>query len=166
VKQIQLRNGKFTQVDDIDYETLSKHSWLCMKSKYTNYAGRWEKRASGKRRYISMHREILGLTDPKVFADHRDGNGLNNVRSNLRRCNKAQNCANTRKVAKCWSKFKGVSMHVASGKWRSIIRVDGKQISLGYFYSEEAAARAYDEVAIRYRGEFACVNFPKGVANV
>jgi hypothetical protein len=164
MKKIKLRNGEFTTVDDIDYESLSQHSWLCMNSKYTKYAGRWEN-VEGKRRYILMHREILGIADQRVFADHRDGNGLNNVRSNLRRCNKAQNCANTRKVAKCWSKFKGVSLHSPSGLWRSIIRINGRQISLGYFHTEEAAARVYDAVALRHRGEFAAINFPEGVAN-
>jgi hypothetical protein len=45
------------------------------------------------------------------------------------------------------SRFKGVTWHASSQKWLVRIRIGGKQNGLGYFNSEEAAARKYDEAA-------------------
>ena len=42
-------------------------------------------------RTVMMHRLILGLTDPEIEADHRDNDGLNNQRYNLRRCTHLEN---------------------------------------------------------------------------
>lgn len=46
------------------------------------------------------------------------------------------------------------------GRYRAQIYLDYKQIWLGEFSSKEAAARAYDEAAIKFHGEFARLNFP------
>jgi hypothetical protein len=43
------------------------------------------------------------------------------------------------------SKFKGVSWHEASGKYRARIHSNGKVKHLGLFDSEAEAAKAYDE---------------------
>lgn len=42
-------------------------------------------------RTVMMHRFILGLTDPLIEADHRDNDGLNNRRMNLRECSHVDN---------------------------------------------------------------------------
>lgn len=54
--------------------------------------------------------------------------------------------------------FKGV--YAAKGKWRSVIRLDGKQQSLGYFLTPEDAARAYDSAAYEAFGDRCYLNFP------
>ena len=60
------------------------------------------------------------------------------------------------------SRFKGVCRHNRANPWRAQIKISNKRIHLGYFPTEEAAARAYDEAALTYFGEFAWLNFPKG----
>mmetsp|Transcript_35973 Transcript_35973/g.80906 ORF Transcript_35973/g.80906 Transcript_35973/m.80906 type:complete len:476 (-) Transcript_35973:210-1637(-) len=62
------------------------------------------------------------------------------------------------------SRFKGVSWHVKSRKWKAAITVNGKHQSLGYFASEEDAARKFDEHARGVQGRK--INFPEGAAGV
>jgi hypothetical protein len=57
------------------------------------------------------------------------------------------------------SKYKGVSWYKAKKCWRAMIQVEGRCKFLGYFESEEEAARVYDKAARRYHGEFAYQNF-------
>ena len=105
-----------------------------------------------------MHRLILGEppSDQKVIVDHRDGNGLNNQRSNLRWVTKQENNCNRAGFGS--SGFLGVSK--SRGKWVAKIRRDGIRYHLGTFVSEIEAAKAYDAKAIQLHGEFANLNFP------
>ena len=106
-----------------------------------------------------MHREILGLTDPKIQGDHIDGNGLNNQRYNLRTATHTQNQRNRKNFIKGTSKYKGVSLNKKNKKWIVRIRNGGKQIYLGHFLDEIEAAKKYDEMAKIYHKEFAYINF-------
>lgn len=60
------------------------------------------------------------------------------------------------------SGFKGVYLHRGKGPncWYAQIRAHGRKIHVGAFLTPEEAARAYDEAAIKYHGEFARLNFP------
>jgi AP2 domain len=94
-------------------------------------------------------------------TDHRNRNGLDNQRKNLRPATKAENARNLpamRKVAT--SRYKGVSLHTLNGRWRARIKTDTGRVSLGVYATEEEAARAYDAAARVYHGEFAYLNFP------
>lgn len=117
-----------------------------------------------------MHREILGLTDPKKeFVDHIDHNGLNNQRCNLRKCTKQQNNRNRNKVVtqRNTSQYKGVSIHIQYNStkeptvsWRAKIKSTNKKgTHIGLFKTEIEAATAYDNAAKIYHGEFAGLNF-------
>ena len=106
---------------------------------------------------MTLHRLLLGSA---VLVDHRDGNGLNNQRSNLRPATHAQNLQNTRKRAGTTSRFKGVCWNKKKQAWVAFIKHEGKKKYLGCFSSEEVAARAYDFAASETFGEFACLNFP------
>lgn len=155
---------KSVTVDDEDYELVNQFRWQIRKPKKTFYAIRdtYVSRRKGHRRerkFESMHRLIMGVSDKKIYIDHKDHNGLNNQKSNLREATHTQNLANTHKY-KGTSKYKGVTFEKSSGMWRGRIGVDNKIINLGRFDNEDAAARRYDISAIKYFGEFANLNFP------
>jgi AP2 domain len=100
-----------------------------------------------------MHKLLTGY--PKT--DHRDGDGLNNQRYNLRETTDAQNGANTGPRT---GRYKGVHRYEGQGLWRAQIQVNGIKNHIGVYSSEESAARAYDQAALAIWGEFARLNFP------
>jgi hypothetical protein len=88
-----------------------------------------------------MHQVILGRSDAE--PDHINRNGLDNQRGNLRPSTSAQNKYNARKRKVSISPYKGVTLDRERGKWRARIVIDGRQISLGYFDTQEQAGGAY-----------------------
>lgn len=160
MKKIPLTQGKFALVDDADYDWLSKWKWYAHKNRKTYYALR-KQYVSRKVRYcVAMHRAILGLKagDGKQ-GDHRDHNGLNNRKSNLRICTNQQNQFNKKKLRKCTSLYKGVTRQAGRTKWVARAYCDGQCRYIGSFASEIDAAHAYDAKAIELFGEFAKTNF-------
>jgi hypothetical protein len=158
MKEISLTKGQVALVDDADYERVSQFKWQARKPKgsKTMYAvGR-----VGKHGFMRLHRFILGIDDPRTQVDHRDLNGLNCQRSNLRVATDSQNHANVTKNSNNTSGYKGVGWYAQKGKWRARSREGSRFIHLGYFHSKEDAARAYDAHAKARFGEFARLNFP------
>jgi hypothetical protein len=153
MKEIPLTQGLVALVDDNDFEELSKFKWHAKKDRNTYYANR-----TIGRKTVKMHRVILGLNSRYQQGDHKDGDGLNNQRHNLRVVTRRRNGANRRKHATCSSKFKGV--YLDKGKWRARLGLNKKKIELGYFVDETCAAKAYDVAAKQHFGEYACLNFP------
>lgn len=88
------------------------------------------------------------------LSEHRHHNWW----SNLRLANKQQNGANRGLPKNNTSGYKGVCWKKAFQKWVTVIQVNGKKKFLGYFDSKHDAARAYNEAAILYFGEFAVLN--------
>ncbi len=93
------------------------------------------------------------------MVDHRNHDGLDNRRENLRPCTRKENQRNQKIQHGKASKFKGV-FRDCPDKWTSLITVNGRKIRLGNFALEEDAAKAYDKAAQQHFGEFACLNFP------
>jgi hypothetical protein len=157
MKTISLTQGKVTLVDDADYAKLAKHKWCAMRVRRLWYAVRVitlsGHGSDRKRRTLLMHREIMGATGT-IEVDHENSDGLDNQRHNLRLATSLQNSQNTRDVVSS-SRFKGVSWHKASERWRASIRANGRQISLGYFFDEAVAGEAYKRAALKYFGAFA-----------
>jgi hypothetical protein len=156
MKTIPISKGMFALVDDEDFEWLSKMSWY-----YSNGYAMTSTRIYGskKRNKYAMHRFIMMTWNKSVDIDHIDGNRLNNQRSNLRIATRSQNHQNRKPLPRKGG-YKGVGWHSRDNAWRAYIKVDGRQVSLGYFQDRDAAARAYDQAAIRHYGEFARLNFP------
>lgn len=163
MKLIQLTRGKVAMVDDEDFELVSGYGkWTAHKDKNNWYAATTIRVGVNKRRCIKMHRLVMGvLEDKKIRIDHKNRNGLDNTRGNLRKATSSQNAMNRRNQKRMpdASKFKGV--HKKCKRIYAAIRVNKILIKLGYFSTEQEAAMAYDEAANKYFGEFAYLNFPK-----
>jgi len=166
MKEIKLspsKHGQFyAQVDDADYDFLMQWKWYVSKGNKTFYAraSYWDFETNVARKY-DMHRLLLGLTQKELEGEHKDHNGLNNQRTNLRIATKSQNQMNRTKNKNSTSKFRGVCLFKVTKYtyWVAKIKVNEKHLHLGYFKNEEEAARAYDEAAIKYFKEFANLNF-------
>jgi hypothetical protein len=91
-------------------------------------------------------------------VDHIDHDKNNNCVTNLRWCSSSQNSMNRSKRTNTTSNYKGVCWDKHAQKWRVQIKVDGKLKHIGYFVSEVQAAVAYNNAAIQYYAEFACLN--------
>lgn len=151
---IKLKNSdKSAVVDDEDFERLIKFNW------FLSGLGTGIRRnavLNGKKRSTSMASEIMNMPD-KMF-DHINRDPFDNRKSNLRAATYKQNGANKVKRAGCSSIYKGVSK--AKDKWYACIRFNYKTKSLGFYNTEVAAAKAYDDAARRMQGAFAVLNFP------
>jgi HNH endonuclease len=154
IRYIPLTRGMYAIVDADDFEELSQHKWTLVRRGNSDYAGRREK---GK--HISMHREIMNTPDDMV-VDHINGNGLNNRKSNMRNCTKAQNSYNSRPRGG-HSGYVGVTYHKRSRKFSAVIGYNGEKIHVGEFDDEIEAAQARDRKALELQGEFAYLNFPE-----
>ena len=166
MKTIPLTQGKFALVDDADYKWLKRHGWFASKDRYTYYAMRTIRVSKHKRRNILMHRIILNAPDG-VEVDHRNSDGLDNRRSNLRLCSRQENSRHQRLFSNNKAGFKGITFdkRVIQKPYMARIRVNNKRISLGYYPTPEQAARAYDEAALEHFGEFALTNAMLGLVS-
>lgn len=150
-------------VDDEDYEWLNQWKWYAhwKPNAKTYYALHVFKNAEGSRFKASAHRMILNAP-VGVDVDHRDGNGCNNQRYNIRLDLERRNPQNAKKYRNNASGYKGVSWENARQKYRAAISVTikGKKhhFHLGYFTDPIEAAREYDWAARLLHGKFAVLN--------
>ena len=152
MKEIQLTQGKVALVDDEDFDWLNQWKWCCSH----DYANKAVRLSNGKYSAITMHRLIL-LAHKGQEVDHINGNRLDNRRVNLRFCSRTENQYNKKRQKNNTTGYKGVRKH-RDGKWEAKIRVNGERIYLGIYVNIHDAAKAYDEAALKYHGEFAYLN--------
>lgn len=150
---LPLTQGQVAVIDFADMEEFGRRKWHALWNPRSNTFYALRKEGWG---HVWLHCELLNTKG----VDHRDGDGLNNQRANLRPATHAQNMRNRVKRAAATSKFKGVYWCPDARKWRANLQVAGRRIYLGKFHREEDAARSYDAGARAYFGEFAKPNFP------
>lgn len=152
-------------VDDEDYERINRHRWNARvdhrHGSGTVYAVRHTK-AGGEVRAIFMHQQVA-MSNPDIeVVDHRNRCGIDNQKENLRVCSNAQNAWNRAvNQTKRTSKYKGVYFDKSRAgvkPWQAGINCHKKAIRLGWFATENEAAQAYNDAALRYHGEYAYLN--------
>lgn len=147
---VPLTKGKIAFVDEEDYERVMQLNWCA-----TYITKTWYALADIGRTKIYLHRFVMyfGSDDPQL--DHADRDGLNCRKKNLRPATPGQNRHNKIYVNK--TGFRGVTRD--HDCFHARLRWEKKHVWLGSYPTKEEAARAYDEGAKRYYGEFAVLNF-------
>jgi hypothetical protein len=152
--RVATENNLTAIVDDSDFELVSKFKWHAVKSRNTFYAKTNMKRKNHIQKKVYLHRMILGLTDSQFKTDHKNGNGLDCQRLNIRLCTTQENAFNMQKVPGKSSKYKGVTFDKSRNKFLASICLNGKLIKLGIFTSEIEAAKVYNNKAVELFGDF------------
>lgn len=172
VKEIICKNGEVALCDDEDYPLLVRFIWYMGSEIRTGggYPCCFVYGAKNTRKQIFMHQLVMPSA---VHIDHKDLNKLNNQKDNLRPASWQENGWNkgkskTTRGRAHTSQYKGVSYAPLNGKprWvamfkhveRGADKSTGKMIRLGYFDSEDDAARAYNAKVKELRGEWAWLN--------
>ncbi len=150
IAYVPLTKGYEAVIDTADVALVEGFNWVAMVSPHTVYAYRTS--PSPKRRAILMHRVLLG--EPEGLVDHRNGDGLDNRRDNLREANTSQNCHNQKVTSRNTSGVKGVCWNKSRGKWQASVMAYGKRKTLRFATKEAASAWAEQERK-RLHGEFA-----------
>lgn len=143
-------NGESWIFDEQDLEFVKSRRWHINGRYPCSYIDYGQK---------AFHALVLG-TGPGEYVDHINRDTLDNRRKNWRIATPLQNTQNRKLNATNTSGYKGVHFAKENGKYRAAIKANHKYKHLGYFVNPEDAARAYDEAARFYFGEFACLNFP------
>ena len=144
--------------DDEDSSLINSFTWYVYKGYSTFYARTRIRRHGIPNNTITMHRMILDVPMDKM-VDHRDGNGLNNKRDNIRICTDAQNMCNKKVITKKYSNFLGVFR--SGDKWIAGCR-SNSILHRRTYDTEKEAALGYNEMAIQFHGQFARLNIIDG----
>ncbi|MDO8800076.1 HNH endonuclease [Phenylobacterium sp.] len=135
-------------VDDADFALVSAFTWR---------ANHGYAMAGGPSDTVQLHTLIMD-PPPGFEVDHKNRNGLDCRRSNMRVCTHAQNSRN-RRARPSAQGFRGVS--AKGGKFIANLMVDGEAIRIGGLPTAIEAAVIYDRLAIKHHGEFATLNFSR-----
>lgn len=158
MKLIPLTQGKFTKVDDEDFDFLNQFKWTAHRSAKTFYAVRSIKGPEGKRKVLRMH-VILSKPEQGQQVHHIDDDGINNQKENLRNVSRSEHRRADLKLRKDnTTGYRGV---YRQKPFRAEIQHGGKTIFLGHFDFAEEAARTRDAKARELGWPEEGMNFPQ-----
>lgn len=153
-RKIPLRNQKheivdYALVDDEDFEKINQYSWH---KNGNGYAQCTLPKNEGVETVITLHNMILDKPPPSMCTDHKNGNKLDNQKSNLQFASFAQKNQHQTKRKNTTSKYLGVSKNSCGWQVRS------SNNYYGTYINEEHAAYAYDIATIALHGPTAKIN--------
>lgn len=154
--EIPLTRGRVAIVDADVLPELSGYNWRAIvdnRDRGSCYAVA-DVRTGGKKITVTMHRLIMKAAKG-VQVDHRNGDGLDNRRSNLRLATIQQNSFNRGPNRNNKSGYKGVYWGESSHKWYAQIKINGHKRTIGFFEDKREAWMAYADAAAKLHGEFA-----------
>lgn len=159
--EIKLTKGFMALVDEDDADLQGLKWSPIVREGRPTYAVANDPATKGRdRRQIRMHRLIYSRMigrklETREEVDHKNGNGLDCRRDNLRLATKQQNNQNRGIQRNNTSGYKGITLVKKTGKWRAGIGVNGRRIVLGTFDDPVIAHEVYCRAAAEAFGEFA-----------
>jgi hypothetical protein len=147
---VPLTRGYFALISAVDADWVSRFHWSASVHPHTVYAAR----GGEAPRYLhALVARAAGMAGPEV--DHRDHNGLNCVRSNLRSATRSQNSQNASLSPRNKSGVKGVSWDATTGKWWVQIKLHRVIHRFGRFEDLSEAIEVADRERARLHHSFA-----------
>lgn len=141
--------GEKILVDDEDFDRVNQHSWWRLKKPSGLVYAQTEITTNGRRRSVRLARFVMRIRSRKKEVDHRNGDGLDNRKENLRVLVLGKNRFGfCRKRKGATSRYRGVSWNRAHKKWWAAVEKHGRYHFLGLHDDEKQAALAYNKKAI------------------
>lgn len=147
------KNNEFI-IDLEDLEKVRYHKWRL------SYGHVVTGNCTASKPSIQLSRLIMDCNDPTKVVDHRDGNGLNNCKYNLRVCTQSNNVLNKSFMSTNTTGFIGVYPDNREGrktKFRAEIKLQKKRFHIGSYetLAEAVYARWIAELILfgQYRNE-------------
>jgi hypothetical protein len=155
MKIIKLTQGKETRVDDWVYDAVGHLKWYAKQNPSGNwYAARSVYVAYRTQVTVRLHHCVIGYPLNGFDVDHKDGDGLNNQKDNLRIVTRPQNQMNRENNKNNILGVKGIHWVERLKKFRAQIVIEGKKKHLGVFKTLDEAITTYKKAEDTYFGAF------------
>ncbi len=128
-----------------DYEKIKNYCW--------HIDGGYLRVDLDRVNYIFMHRLVMNCPD-NMEVDHIYHNKNDNRKEFLRLVTESQNCMNRGMHKNNTSGVTGVCWYTKYEKWLAFLRINRKQINLGYYDDFNEAVEVRKQAELKYFGEY------------